>query len=194
MTSGWRENRAIIWFKFKRVYFRSNYFITSRCQKWVYFHSGIDWLLCLLRCDSVLFWKELPTLGGTHCLQSILKLDAVCSSRSRKFLPKHDTVALKGTWRELFAHLFIDHLKVKLKCSLVSQTFRIFSKMAVFWVVAPCSLVEVCQRFRGPCCLYHQGDEFIDRKTAIFVLTAVRTSNPTEDIFLSLLLFLRSKL
>jgi hypothetical protein len=29
--------------------------------------------------------------------------------------------------------------------------------MAVFWVVAPCSLVEVYQRFRGPCCLHHQG-------------------------------------
>jgi hypothetical protein len=26
-------------------------------------------------------------------------------------------------------------------------------KIAVFWVVAPCSLVEVYQRFRGPCCL-----------------------------------------
>jgi hypothetical protein len=31
-------------------------------------------------------------------------------------------------------------------------------KMAVFWAVAPCSLVEVYQRFRGPCCLHHQGD------------------------------------
>jgi hypothetical protein len=30
-------------------------------------------------------------------------------------------------------------------------------KMAVFWVVAPCSLVDVYQRFRGPCCLHHQG-------------------------------------
>jgi hypothetical protein len=27
--------------------------------------------------------------------------------------------------------------------------------MAVFWVVAPCSLVEVYQRFRGPRCLHH---------------------------------------
>jgi hypothetical protein len=26
-------------------------------------------------------------------------------------------------------------------------------KMAIFWVVATCSLVEVCRRFRGPCCL-----------------------------------------
>jgi hypothetical protein len=31
------------------------------------------------------------------------------------------------------------------------------TKMAVFWVVAPCSLVEVYQHFRGPCCLHHQG-------------------------------------
>jgi hypothetical protein len=30
--------------------------------------------------------------------------------------------------------------------------------MAVLWVVAPCSLIEVHQRFRGPCCLRHQGD------------------------------------
>jgi hypothetical protein len=43
-----------------------------------------------------------------------------------------------------------------------------------FWVKAPCSLVEVYQRFRGPCCLHHQGD-----RPAIFVLIAVRTSNPT---------------
>jgi hypothetical protein len=28
-------------------------------------------------------------------------------------------------------------------------------KMAVFWVVAPCSLVVVYQRFRCPCCLHH---------------------------------------
>jgi hypothetical protein len=30
------------------------------------------------------------------------------------------------------------------------------TKMAVFWVVVPCSLVEVYQRLRGPCCLHHQ--------------------------------------
>jgi hypothetical protein len=38
--------------------------------------------------------------------------------------------------------------------------------MAVFWVVAPCSLVEV----------YHGATT---KKAAIFILTAVRTSNPT---------------
>jgi hypothetical protein len=29
-------------------------------------------------------------------------------------------------------------------------------KMAVFRVVAPCSMVEVYRRFRGACCLHHQ--------------------------------------
>jgi hypothetical protein len=33
-------------------------------------------------------------------------------------------------------------------------------KMAVFWVAAPCSLVEVYRRFKGAYCLHHQGDEF----------------------------------
>jgi hypothetical protein len=32
-------------------------------------------------------------------------------------------------------------------------------KMAVFWVVAPCSLVEVYQRFSGTCCFHHQGPD-----------------------------------
>jgi hypothetical protein len=32
-------------------------------------------------------------------------------------------------------------------------------KMAVFCIVAPCSLVEVYRHFRGACCLHHQGDE-----------------------------------
>jgi hypothetical protein len=32
-------------------------------------------------------------------------------------------------------------------------------KMAVFCVVAPCSLVEVCRRLRGTCCLSHLPDD-----------------------------------
>jgi hypothetical protein len=32
------------------------------------------------------------------------------------------------------------------------------TKMAVFWVGAPCGLVEVYQRFINHCCLHHQGD------------------------------------
>jgi hypothetical protein len=32
-------------------------------------------------------------------------------------------------------------------------------QMTVFWDVEPCSLVQVYRRFRGACCLHHQGDE-----------------------------------
>jgi hypothetical protein len=32
------------------------------------------------------------------------------------------------------------------------------TKMAVFWVVAPRSVVEVYRHFRVPCFLRHQGD------------------------------------
>jgi hypothetical protein len=35
-------------------------------------------------------------------------------------------------------------------------------KMAVFWVTALFSLVEVYRRFKGACCLYHQGDGVLD--------------------------------
>jgi hypothetical protein len=34
-------------------------------------------------------------------------------------------------------------------------------KVAVFKVVVPCRLAEVYQRFRGACCLHHQGDEHL---------------------------------
>jgi hypothetical protein len=53
-------------------------------------------------------------------------------------------------------------------------------KMAVFWVVAPRSLVEVYRRFRGACYLHLHGD-------LIFYQTAWR--NSPED---SHLLFIQS--
>jgi hypothetical protein len=31
-------------------------------------------------------------------------------------------------------------------------------KMTAFWIVAPCSFVEIYRRFRGDYCLHHQGD------------------------------------
>jgi hypothetical protein len=32
-------------------------------------------------------------------------------------------------------------------------------KMAIFWVVAPCSLVEFDLHFRDAYCLHHQGND-----------------------------------
>jgi hypothetical protein len=31
-------------------------------------------------------------------------------------------------------------------------------KTAVFWFVAPCSLVKLCRHFIGNCCLHRQDD------------------------------------
>jgi hypothetical protein len=72
------------------------------------------------------------------------------------------------------------------------QLLRI--KMAVFWVVAPCSLVEVYQHFRGAYRLmmeaasasetsvnFYQTRWATNQKTAIFILAAVRTSNLTQN-------------
>jgi hypothetical protein len=36
---------------------------------------------------------------------------------------------------------------------------NVFLKMAVFWVVAQYSLIEVYQHLGGSCCLHFQGDD-----------------------------------
>jgi hypothetical protein len=41
----------------------------------------------------------------------------------------------------------------------IGKQQSVFKKIAVFWVVALCSLVEVYQSLKGACCLHHQGDE-----------------------------------
>jgi hypothetical protein len=98
------------------------------------------------------------------------------------------------TWRKY------DPIHIQI-CSIHAcwSQFCIHLEMAVFWVVAPCSMVEVYQRFRGPCDdrpddggskdLWNVGILLpyytaLTQKTAIFVLTAVRTSNPTCIHFL----------
>jgi hypothetical protein len=36
-------------------------------------------------------------------------------------------------------------------------------KRAVFWVVAPCSVVEISRHFRFSCCLHHHHGDDDDR-------------------------------
>jgi hypothetical protein len=58
----------------------------------------------------------------------------------------------------------------------------ILLKMAVFWVVAPCSLVEVYRPFRGAYCLHHQGDEAA--RTAVILVNFYQTTrryNPEDS-------------
>jgi hypothetical protein len=53
-----------------------------------------------------------------------------------------------------------NHMKNILEVVEFEVLTAVSTKMAVFWLVVSCSLVEVYQRFRGPCCIHHQGDEF----------------------------------
>jgi hypothetical protein len=55
------------------------------------------------------------------------------------------------------------------------------TKMAVFWIVPPCRLVEVYQRFGGLCCLHHQGDE-----TLVNFYQTTRRYNPEDSNLQSL--------
>jgi hypothetical protein len=48
-------------------------------------------------------------------------------------------------------------------------------KMAVFWDVAPCSLVDINRRFREAYFFHHHGAT--SQKTAIFILVVMRTWN-----------------
>jgi hypothetical protein len=59
-------------------------------------------------------------------------------------------------------------------------------KMTVFWVVAPCSLVEVYRRFRGSCFVHHQGDDLMmeaggTSKTSVNFYQITRRNNPEDS-------------
>jgi hypothetical protein len=58
--------------------------------------------------------------------------------------------------------------------------FRLNShmRMTVFWVVAPCSLVEVYRRFIGACSLHHQGDR---PETSVNFYQTTRHNNPEDS-------------
>jgi hypothetical protein len=114
------------------------------------------------------------------------KMISLCFGHHFSFTIHTDNILFKfGTWLSslyygtkiavflwrVFSVSWIDcHNLFTLKCALIllllcpSVFWLMFvnkvslSWMAVFWVVL-CSLVEVYQRFRGPCCLRHQGDD-----------------------------------
>jgi hypothetical protein len=63
------------------------------------------------------------------------------------------------------------HLSVTVKCraAIASLKIKIAVKMAVFWDVAPYSLVDINQCFRGAYCFHHQDDE------SLLMMEAVRS-------------------
>jgi hypothetical protein len=74
-------------------------------------------------------------------------------------------------WKPSDPAIRIATAKIRSKNEIVG--FKVLTavskKMAVFWVIAPCSLVEIYLRFRSTCCLHHQSDHHATtEKTAIF--------------------------
>jgi hypothetical protein len=53
--------------------------------------------------------------------------------------------------------------------------------MGVFWIVAPCRLVEVYQRFRGPCCLHHHHSS--SGRLIALMMEAARTSEMLVNFY-----------
>lgn len=66
---------------------------------------------------------------------------------------KNRRVALLDYWasRSIFDSCAIFFCSFLLICEAL---------MTVLWDVAPCGMVDVYKRFRGLCCLLHQGDDF----------------------------------
>jgi hypothetical protein len=55
-------------------------------------------------------------------------------------------------------------------------------KMALFWVVAPCSMVEVYRCFNGACCLRHQGEAAArTSETSVKLYKTTRRNNPEDS-------------
>jgi hypothetical protein len=67
-------------------------------------------------------------------------------------------------------------VRIKEEAGFIFVIFKVLTaanmKMAVFRVVAPCSLVEFNRRFRGACYLHHQGDRPDDGGSKLLDYTA----------------------
>jgi hypothetical protein len=121
----------------------------------LFISSSLPSYLCFIYFPPVLF-----SLSFSSVPESILH---ILSAIGRKCSDKLRVTIQNGiTWANsrstvLLEKLIVAQLVTKFSAFYGSRRF-ITMKISVFWVVAPCSLVEVCQRFRGPCCLHHQGD------------------------------------
>jgi hypothetical protein len=99
--------------------------------------------------------------------------------RGRKGLRKQqEVVQVDGSsgapWWKANANLlyFMDNLK-QVEFEVLKA---MITKMAIFWV-----LVEVYQRFRGPCCLHHQDDDARTSETLVNFYQTTRCYNPEDN-------------
>jgi hypothetical protein len=79
---------------------------------------------------------------------------------------QHGSYAIGGYFKSV-------PFKWDLRFSVVSM------KMAVFWVLAPCSLIEVYQCFRGSCCLDDGGSK--TSETLVNFYQTTQRYNPEDS-------------
>jgi hypothetical protein len=96
------------------------------------------------------------TYTSRQCMECCI-LDVIRSVPSRRlkcagYLQGHKEKYAEFWFGNVFGSAHLEEPEEDLRITL-----RL--KMAVFWVVTLCSLVEVYRRFGGACCLHHQGDE-----------------------------------
>jgi hypothetical protein len=91
-----------------------------------------------------------------HSYRASIEDDGSLFLRNADSHPRQHCVTTQKTTMDIFTDVRTQILSDSVRFEVLTA---VSTKMAVFWVVAPCSLVEVYQRFRRPCCLHHQGDE-----------------------------------
>jgi hypothetical protein len=96
-------------------------------------------------------------------------------------------VSLRKSWQTenytVCSHYIEQKHWTHVELSEISGFAAASMKMAVFWVFPPCSLVKVYLRFRGACCLHHQGDRISEStsETSINVYQITRSKNPDDS-------------
>jgi hypothetical protein len=100
----------------------------------------------------------------------------VCSMRAyiHKCMLVHICVCM---YMRIYLYLYVNMHACECVKSYIRFVYA-WMILAVFWVVAPCCLVEVCRRFRGACCLHHQGGLMME--AARISGTSIKFNQPTR--------------
>jgi hypothetical protein len=117
--------------------------------------------------DTFLHWTEFGPESKDHCKKSY----GDSGGKAPGFLNHETRYIYIYIYRTLYSH--------GSEC-----------EMAIFWVVAPCSLAEVYRRFGGTCCLHHQFDLMVEAASTGWargcdVFYTVAYGKPSHPRFLS---------
>jgi hypothetical protein len=151
---GWYEE-SIIKYKFRTVSYSGNTSISYTVQHFRYNWSGLV-LTSPAQASPGRIWQE--SQG-----QQIIEQAKTDNGRSGKDTLSQFVIHTIYTDDQPFPGCLENYKCIwqndNPKISALGNYDTKWRWMALFWVVAPRSLVEVYHRFRGTCCLHHQGHE-----------------------------------